>query len=192
MPDERSIEERLDAARTRFLDEGFLHNRGLSNEAALHVFQYNPQDEMIVRAFVETLRMDFDRQKVPCRIMHFDLFDILLNICRERRILDRIPEMEQKRGSAFIQNQIKNVAKAETFIQHMEYGKHHAGDVLVLTGVGRVYPYMRSHYILNNIQAVFEDIPVVLFYPGKYDGQSLRLFDLFMDDHYYRAFNLIG
>ena len=128
MPDVRSIEERLDAARTRFLDEGFLHNRGLSNEAALHVFQYNPKDEMIIRAFVETLRMDYDGQKVPCRILHFDLFDILLDICRERRILARIPEMEQKRGSAFVQNQIKNVAKAATFIQHMEYGEHHAGD----------------------------------------------------------------
>lgn len=192
MPDVKSIEERLDAARTRFLDDGFLHNRGLSNESALHVFQYNPKDEMIVRVFVETLQRDYDGQKVPCHILHFDLFDILLDICRERRILDRIPEMEQKRGSAFIQNQIKNVAKADTFIQHMQYGEHHPGDVLVLTGVGRVYPYMRSHHILNNIQAVFEDIPVVLFYPGKYDGQSLRLFDLFMDDHYYRAFNLIG
>ena len=192
MPSVRSIEERLDAARARFLDDGFLHNRGLSNEAALHVFQYSPKDEMIVRAFVDTLQISFDGQKVPCRIIHFDLFDILLDILRERRILDRIPEMEQKRGSAFIQNQIKNVAKADTFIQHMQYGEHHPGDVLVMTGVGRVYPYMRSHHILNNIQAVFEDIPVVLFYPGKYDGQSLRLFDLFMDDHYYRAFNLIG
>ena len=192
MPSVRSIEERLDAARARFLDDGFLHNRGLSNEAALHVFQYSPKDEMIVRAFVDTLQTSFDGQKVPCRIIHFDLFDILLDILRERRILDRIPEMEQKRGGAFIQNQIKNVAKADTFIQHMQYGEHHPGDVLVMTGVGRVYPYMRSHHILNNIQAVFEDIPVVLFYPGKYDGQSLRLFDLFMDDHYYRAFNLIG
>lgn len=192
MEGSRTIEERLDAARQRLQDDGFLHNRGLSNEAALHVFQYNPKDEMIVRAFVDTIKADFDGQKAACRVVHFDLYDILLDICRERRILDRIPEMEQKRGSDFIRNQIKNVAKAETFIDHMKYGEHQPGDVLVLTGVGRVYPYMRSHHILNNIQHVFEDIPVVLFYPGQYDGQSLRLFNLFMDDHYYRAFNLIG
>lgn len=192
MPKVRTIAQRLDAARERFQDDDFLHNRGLGNEAALHIFQYEPKDEMIMRAFVNDLVRDFDGQDKPCHIIRFDLYDILLDICRERRILDRIPEIEQKRGSDFINGQIKNVAKPEAFIQHMQYGEHHAGDVLVLTGVGRVYPYMRSHNILNNIQHIFEDIPVVMFYPGRYDGQSLRLFDLFMDDHYYRAFNLIG
>lgn len=192
MPEMRTIEQRLDAARKRFSDDDFLHNHGLGNEVALHIFQYHPKDEMIVRSFVADIKKDFDGKETSCRVIHFDLYDILLDICRERRILDRIAEMEQKRGSDFICEQIKNVAKPETFIQHMQYGEHQQGDVLVLTGVGRVYPYMRSHNILNNIQHVFEDIPVVMFYPGRYDGQSLRLFDLFMDDHYYRAFNLIG
>lgn len=192
MPENRTIEKRLDAARQRFENDSFLHNRGLSNEAALHIFQYSPKDEMIVRSFVSDIVKEFDGKEKPCRVIHFDLYDILLDICRERRILDRIPEMEEKRGSEFIRDQVKNVAKPETYIRHMQYGEHHPGDVLVLTGVGRVYPYMRSHNILNNIQHVFEDIPVVMFYPGSYDGQSLRLFDLFMDDHYYRAFNLIG
>lgn len=192
MPENRTIEKRLDAARQRFENDSFLHNRGLSNEAALHIFQYNPKDEMVVRSFISDIVKEFDGKEKPCRVIHFDLYDILLDICRERRILDRIPEMEEKRGSDFIRDQVKNVAKPEAYIRHMQYGEHHPGDVLVLTGVGRVYPYMRSHNILNNIQHVFEDIPVVMFYPGSYDGQSLRLFDLFMDDHYYRAFNLIG
>ena len=63
--------------------------------------------------------------------------------------------------------------------------------MVLLTGIGRVYPYMRSHNILNNLQGTFDDVPVVLFYPGEYNGQSLTLFELFMDDNYYRAFNLI-
>ena len=64
-------------------------------------------------------------------------------------------------------------------------------DVVMISGVGRVFPYMRSHNILNNLQHVFDDVPVVLFYPGDYNGQTLTLFEAFMDDNYYRAFNLI-
>lgn len=76
-------------------------------------------------------------------------------------------------------------------MRHMAAEEHHRGDVVLIHGVGRVYPYMRSHHILNNLQHVFDDVPVVLFYPGEYSGQSLTLFGEFQDDNYYRAFNLI-
>ena len=65
------------------------------------------------------------------------------------------------------------------------------GDVVIIGGVGRVYPYMRSHNVLNNLQHVFDDVPVVLLYPGEYSGQSLTLFGEFEDDNYYRAFNIV-
>ena len=50
---------------------------------------------------------------------------------------------------------------------------------------------MRSHNILNNLHHVFDQVPVVMFFPGSYDGQTLRLFDRFTDDNYYRAFQLV-
>ena len=63
--------------------------------------------------------------------------------------------------------------------------------MVIIGGVGRVYPYMRSHHVLNNLQHVFDDVPVVLLYPGEYSGQSLTLFGEFEDDNYYRAFNIV-
>ena len=63
--------------------------------------------------------------------------------------------------------------------------------MLFLTGVGKIYPFLRSHKILDSMQSIFEDIPVVLFYPGTFDGNSLSLFGEFLDGNYYRAFNLI-
>ena len=60
-----------------------------------------------------------------------------------------------------------------------------------MTGIGKINPFMRSHKILDSMQSVFEDIPVVMFYPGKFNGDKLELFDRFLDGHYYRAFNLI-
>jgi len=50
---------------------------------------------------------------------------------------------------------------------------------------------VRSHNILNNLQEVIDKKPVIMFFPGKYDGQSLQLFNKFKDDNYYRAFRLV-
>lgn len=181
------ILSRLDAFRAKIQDPDFLGNRGLSNEVGMYIFAYQPEDEMTVRHFLNELTA---KQSYP-RIIMYDLYDIMLDICRDRRILDRIPPMEVQRGSAFVMGQIQRVATPEAYIDRMKYQPHQHGDVVVLTGIGRVYPYMRSHNILNNFQHVFDNIPVVLFYPGEYTGQSLTLFNEFADDNYYRAFNLL-
>ena len=153
----------------------------------MYIFAYQPEDEMTVRHCLNELTA---KKSYP-RIIMYDLYDIMLDICRDRRILDRIPAMETQRGSTFVMGQIQRVATPEAYIGRMKYQPHQYGDVVVLTGIGRVYPYMRSHNILNNLQHVFDDIPVVLFYPGEYTGQSLTLFNEFADDNYYRAFNLL-
>lgn len=73
----------------------------------------------------------------------------------------------------------------------MKYESHQSGDVLVISGVGDVYPFMRVHKILDNIQHIFSDIPILVLYPGTFNGQELSLFGEFQDGNYYRAFNLI-
>ncbi len=62
--------------------------------------------------------------------------------------------------------------------------------VYFLTGIGMVFPYIRSHNILNNLQNIAKDAPTVAFFPGEYDGHTLNLFGLLKDDNYYRAFNI--
>lgn len=185
-----NIFERLDLLREKMRDEAFLSNRGLSNEVGLYVFAYSPQEEMIVRSFIEQCKQSVDENNHG-RIFVYDLYEILLDICRKRRILDRISQMEAQRGTDFLIKQLQRVAPPEAYVERMKYAHHQAGNVVMLTGVGRVFPYMRSHNILNNLQHVFDDIPVILFYPGEYNGQTLTLFHQFMDDHYYRAFNLV-
>lgn len=181
------ILKRLDAFRAKIQDKDFLENKGLSNEVGMYIFAYHPEDEMPVRRFLDELKV---KQQSP-HIIIYDLYEILLDICRERRILDRIPAMEVQRGASFMLGQIQRIATPEAYIERMKYYPHQYGDVVIITGIGRVYPYMRSHNILNNLQHVFDDIPVVLFYPGEYTGQSLTLFHKFADDNYYRAFNLL-
>ena len=83
----------------------------------------------------------------------------------------------------------------DAFAEALDYGSHEPGDVVFITGVGEVYPHLRTHALLDNIQHLFADVPLVVAYPGLYDGQSMRLFAGVAgrgleDGNYYRAFNL--
>ena len=87
--------------------------------------------------------------------------------------------------------QLQKIATPEAFLEYMKYSPHETGDVLFLTGVGKVFPFMRSHKMLDCMQVDFENVPIVMFYPGVFNGQDLGLFGKFLDGHYYRAFNLL-
>ncbi len=171
----------------RLSEEAFLTNKGLSNEVGIHVFCYDPKDEPTVRAFFDNLK----QQDASYRLIERDLYKIFIEICEGKRILKSIPSMEERKGKDHLAEQLQKVATPEAFVEKMQYEPHQKGDVLLITGIGKVYPFMRSHKILDNIQHIFADIPVLMLYPGTFDGQDLRLFGKFLDGHYYRAFNLL-
>lgn len=178
----------LESVKKRFCDEMFLGNKGLSNEVGIHFFCYSPKDEMIVRAFFDNLIKCDDQ---PFRLIECDLYKIFLKICEDKRILKSIPAMEEKKGTEGLLKQLLKIATPEAFIERMKYEPHRHGDILLITGVGKVYPFMRAHKILDNLQHIFSDIPVVVLYPGEFNGQELSLFNEFNDGNYYRAFNIL-
>ena len=182
------IINQLNEVKARFSDEVFLSNKGLSNEVGIHVFCYDPKDEMIVRGFFGDLIREGGQ---PFRLVECDLYKIFLRICEEKRILKGIPAMEKKKGTSGLLKQLQKVAAPEAFVEKIKYEPHERGDILLITGVGKVYPFMRAHNILDNLQHIFSDIPVVMLYPGKFNGQELSLFDEFNDGNYYRAFNML-
>lgn len=178
----------LSKVSARLSEESFLTNKGLSNEVGIHVFCYDPKDELTVRAYFENLK---SQTETPYRLIKRDLYKIFLQICEEKRILKSIPSMEERKGKDYLAEQLQKVATPEVFVEKMMYAPHEKGDILLISGVGKVYPFMRSHKILDNIQHVFSDIPVLMLYPGTFNGQDLDLFGKFLDGHYYRAFNLL-
>ena len=182
------IKEELDKIKTRISDPKFLANKGLSNEVGIHVFNYSPQHELIVRDYIERL---VNTASDIYRVIEVDLFKIFIDILEEKRVLQSVSSLEDKKGKEFLLAQLQKIATQEAFIKKMMYEPHQKGDVLFLTGVGKVYPFMRSHKILDSMQQVFFDIPIVMFYPGEFTGQSLNLFEKFHDGNYYRAFNLL-
>ncbi|MDY4989165.1 MAG: DUF1788 domain-containing protein, partial [Ellagibacter isourolithinifaciens] len=102
-----------------------------------------------------------------------------------------IPVQEAKHGTASQLKQLSKICTPAAFAEAIDYEPHERGDVLVLTGVGEVYPFLRIHTLLDNLHVRFSDIPVVIAYPGSYTGHSFSLFNSLSDGNYYRAFDLV-
>lgn len=183
------IKQELDRIKGRISDPGFLSNKGLSNEVGIHVFCYDPKDEIVVRDYIRRLKAEAN---TPYRIIECDLYEIFLSLLEDKRVLCSVQGLEDKRGKDYLLSQLQKIATPEALLARMDYSPHVKGqDVLFMTGIGKIHPFMRSHKMLDSMQHLFEDIPIVMFYPGSFNGQDLGLFGKFLDGHYYRAFNLL-
>ena len=106
-------------------------------------------------------------------------------------ITDAIPDMEEADGSVYLLEQLNSAIGNGEFIDKIQYEPHEPGDVLMLTGVGEVFPFMRIHTLLEALQPYFSDVPILVMYPGEFDGRHVKLFNRLTPNDYYRAFNVI-
>jgi hypothetical protein len=175
----------------------FLTKQGLGNEVPFFICPYPAE---------EGLSMLEDRLDLVTRITHagisvldLSLYDLSLSILEERGILEQILEIESDTDKGEIRELLQSVLdpKANLIPKIGDAIEATPHDVIFLSGVGEVYPYMRSHNVLNNLQSTAKDKPTVLFFPGSYTharatGASLDLFGRLHDDKYYRAFNILN
>lgn len=178
----------MDRLRDKIQDPDFLEGKGLSNEVNIRIFTYDPVDEMKVRYFVSQLRKD---ENLKCNLIYINLFDVLMDICEKEDLTEDIIELEKEDGSEILLDELKHSIDVTDYIDMIDYENHQPGDVLILTGIGEVFPFLRIHILLEAMQSKFSDIVVVVMYPGKFDGVSLSLFNEFKNSSYYRAFNII-
>ncbi len=183
-----NLMERLDKLRSLIQDPDFLEGKGLSNEVNIRIFCYDPKDEMAVRYFIEKKLMN--DQSLNCHLIEYNLYKVFLSICDELGITDAIPDMEESDGGNFLLEQLHSAIGEGEYIEKMQYSPHKKGDVLMLTGVGNVFPFMRVHTLLEALQPDFSDIPILVLYPGDFDGHCLKLFGRLTPNDYYRAFNI--
>ena len=182
-----SITERLDELRKRIQEEDFLKGKGLSNEVNIRIFCYDPKNEMVVRYFVEQL----SSMDLKSNVQIVDLYETFLSICEDKRILNRIPQLEEKLGKEFLEKQFEKTCDAKTFAKKVIDSFDGNNDLLMITGVGKAFPFMRVHALLNALQEDFNEKPIVVLYPGAFDGHYVKLFNRLKSNEYYRAFNMI-
>jgi hypothetical protein len=184
--------ERLNRILPRITSADFLANKGLGNEIGFWVFDYPPEQEMAMRGFIADILLPGLAKRQPVlRPAVVNLFELIVNLLEDRKLYDRVLSIQTDKGNdaalAALRPVLKEDKLAQRIASQIEFDQI---DMLLLTGVGAAYPMLRSHTLLTALQPAMKDTPVVMFYPGRYDGFSLRLFDTLADDHYYRAFRL--
>lgn len=187
--------ERLDKIWDRISDDDFLANKGVANEVRYYVFDYEPVDELIVRDKISQLKAKNNPDADGFAIIEFDLYQIIIDILEERGYIDKCIKFENTKGHDYLYNAVAKLLRLTNddnlIVTHIL--KNTPEDsVVFLTGVGKAFPFVRSHNVLNNLHQVLDKVPVVMFYPGRWNGQTLELFGTIDDGNYYRAFPLIN
>ncbi len=186
-----TFEERLEQLKDELQKEDFLEAKGLGNEIPFWIFDYPADKELLMRITIDKIVTGLDKESIT--VLNIDLYDTCLEI------LQQIPEekiiaLEKKKGSGALLKKLKLMLKPDVLRNVIMKKVADAGDsdIVFLTGAGKAWPMMRSHSILNNLQPVFDKIPLVLFYPGEYSEFDLSLFGKLSAKNYYRAFRLIN
>ena len=191
---ERSLNDRFVDLEDRMISVVSLTRYGTANDLKFYIFDYAPKDELIIRKEVKKLK-----SRNP-DIVEFDLYEMMLDIIEEEGYLEDIHRMEVDYEKDLLLREVfQPLLSVEeddnSFLQKFKTGVPDDGKSIVLiTGVGKAFPIIRSHTILNNLQSIFRCNPVVMMYPGRYEiknAMTLRLFERLDDDNYYRAFPLV-
>ncbi len=186
------LNERLNKILPRIISDDFLSGSGIGNEIAFYIFDYPPEDELRVRDHLRTVLDHIPTQKHGLQVKHIDLFAFVLDYLKSRKLLDKAVQMQRDKGDEALKKALAGPLHesklAAYFAEVAQPGQHH---LVIVSGVGSVWPLLRSHALLSNLQPVMGKTPLVMFYPGRYDGQSLRLFGKLKNTNYYRAFKLV-
>lgn len=173
----------------------FLQKQGLGNEVPFFICPFRPEESVEMSKVQRQLTTRLETAGV--RVLDVNLYDLSIEILKSRGIWEQILEMEPTIAKEQLKELLQGVLDPETHLIPAIASrlKSIECDVLFLSGVGEVFPYIRSHNVLNNLQSSAKDKPTVLFFPGEYthsieSGASLDLFGRLHDDKYYRAFNI--
>lgn len=187
-----SLTERLDEILPRITSDDFLNARGIGNEIAFFIFDYPPDAELQVREHITFLLEQIPKKKPELRVKHTNLLQFVVDHLRDRKLLEKTFELQKQKGDAFVLKQLEKILHPEKLAPlFAEVAQPDQHDLVLVSGVGSVWPLMRTHSLLNNLHPIMGRTPLVMFYPGKYDMKTLRLFGKIKSDNYYRAFRLI-
>ncbi len=188
-----SFEERLNLILPRLRSDDFLSSQGLGNEIGFWIFDYPPEREGDMQDFLhKTVIPALGKSHPPLRVAHLNLFDLITTLLEERNLLDKVFEMQQTKGDEAVLAALRPVLKEDKLAQKIvEQVDLNETDVFMITGVGSAYPMLRTHTLLSALHPLMGNTPLLMFFPGTYDGYSLKLFNKLSEDHYYRAFRLV-
>lgn len=174
----------------------FLQMEGLSNEVPFFIYPYAPQDALEVAQAKKRIKNRLNQKGISVR--EVNLYDLSVEILKERGVWERVLAVEPDQDKDDFRELLQGMLDPQLHIAPAIRSKIADGefDIFFLTGIGEVFPFIRSHNVLNNLQSVVTGKPMLMFFPGRYEqsdtlGSSLVLFGQLKDDQYYRAKNIL-
>jgi hypothetical protein len=189
-----SFSIRLDQMEEAVRKSSFRQSNGRANEVNFWVFDYPPEKELEVRERIEYMKKKNSRGTDGFELVVFDLYDMIMDYLEEKDFVKSYERYETRRGFQYIVRAVSTSMKMnedDSLLIQKIVEQTPENAIVFLTGVGKCYPLLRSHKILNNLHQSVLKAPVVLFFPGTYTEQELILFNEIKDDNYYRAFKLV-
>ena len=192
---QQSIADRFEHLLQVVSSPRFLRMEGLGNEVPFFICDYKPSESVEMTRMQRQLANRLNQQGV--RILEINLYDLSIDLLKEAGDWDWYLAEETKMPKAKLLEDLQSILDVETVLVPAMADRmaREAFDVLFISGVGEVFPFIRSHNVLNNLQKAAKLRPTVMFFPGCYShsvetGASLELFGRLRDDKYYRAFNI--
>lgn len=200
-----SLTDRLNKILPRVISDDFLSGSGIGNEIAFYIFDYPPEDELRVRDHIRFLLEHIPSKKPGLRVQHINLFEFVLDYLKDRNLLDKALHMQREKGDEAVKKALAGPLHPEKLAPiFYKVARPEEHDLVFVSGIGSVYPMLRTSSLLSNLQPIMNQTPLVMFYPGKYDQVTLRLFGKLSlsasfettskskkPEHYYRAFRLV-
>ena len=168
----------------------FLSKEALGGEIPFFISAYEAEQELEVRDSIKRLIKKLDTFGVP--VLEINLYDLTCDILEEKGGMDRMFKVEKSKSKEKFLRALQSSLNIHQVMMPLIEKKIKSSEAKVyfLTGIGLVFPFIRSHTVLNNLQNIAKEAPTLAFFPGEYDGHSLNLFGQLKDDNYYRAFNI--
>ena len=174
----------------------FLQMEGLSNEMPFFIYPYAPEDALEVAKSKKRIKNRLRNKGIE--VLEVNLYDLSVVLLKERGVWDRLLAIEPEQDKDDFRQMLQGMLDPQLHLAPAIRAKlsERSFDICFLTGIGEVFPYIRSHNVLNNLQSVVTGRPMLMFFPGRYEqsntlGSSLVLFGRLKDDQYYRAKNIL-
>jgi len=187
-----AFENRLNQILPRITSKELLANEGLGNEIGFYIFDYPPEKELKVREHIQFVLNYLKKKNPELRVKHINLFELIINYLKSRKLFDRVIKIEKEKGPGELLKALRAPLGADKIAKvFTEEAAPSQQDLVIVSGVGNAWPILRSHNLLNNLHPLMGNTPLIMFYPGVFTGQGLRLFDHLKESNYYRAFQLV-
>lgn len=176
--------------------EPFLKMEGLNGDIPFHICPFEPALQNDINLLIRQIKNYLIDAQI--KVLEINLYDLVIEIAKEEGDWEWLLENEATMEKDVFKEELQGIIDTKpvlipAMVRKMAEAEF---DLLLVTGVGEVFPYVRSSNLLENLQIKAKDKPTLMFYPGQYKhsvekGTSLVLFGTLEDDKYYRAFNIL-